>query len=439
MADGSMAASDLAASNNMTRSSFGASVPINGRSTMGLGTPSFKYGATSVAASPRASMTAADELRALRAHNDALQKQLALKDQGLERLRQKVHERALMLSHQQAADVQQTRREAGSMIGELEAENAKLRADLAHRTSQLHSAVTRIGALKNRMDDLILQNDELIMKNEKYRTQKASARRRTKTLREKAPGPTAQREAMASLLGTQDSMLNLIETLSFLPPQDETDGTAGGGTPLTQAAPKAAAGDRASVATASGATGGANAAHTANRRSGAAMGSASATVACATPRAAGHATASAPSRQTAATRSSDPIGGDRGDRSHGGGTTGEAPSLAQTPGRCVEATSVAIARRPVPVIAWSTGGGSGGGFASGGGGCSVRDLASQTPTRSELTRNLEILAKGDVHTRLAAFEGRFGPPERLPRYSVDEPGGIAPSPAGAGEPTGSRG
>ena len=43
---------------------------------------------------------AADEIAALRAHNDALQRQLALKDQGLERLRQKVHERALLLSHQ---------------------------------------------------------------------------------------------------------------------------------------------------------------------------------------------------------------------------------------------------------------------------------------------------------------------------------------------------
>lgn len=114
-------------------------------------------------------MNAADELRALRAHNDQLQKQLALKDQGLERLRQRVHERALMLSHQQAADVQQTRREAGSMIGELEAENAKLRADLAHRTSQLHSAVTRIGALKARMDDLILQNDELVCSRAKLK------------------------------------------------------------------------------------------------------------------------------------------------------------------------------------------------------------------------------------------------------------------------------
>ena len=53
-----------------------------------------------------------------------------------------------MLSHEKAADVQQTRREAGTVIEDLEAENAKLRADLAHRTSQLHSAVTPISAMK---------------------------------------------------------------------------------------------------------------------------------------------------------------------------------------------------------------------------------------------------------------------------------------------------
>ena len=51
----------------------------------------------------------------------------------------------------------------------MEGENARLRADLAHRTSQLHSAVTRIGALKSRMDDLILQNDELLQKQEQNR------------------------------------------------------------------------------------------------------------------------------------------------------------------------------------------------------------------------------------------------------------------------------
>lgn len=56
-----------------------------------------------------------------------------------------------MLSHEKAADVQQTRREAGTVIEDLEAENAKLRADLAHRTSQLHSAVTRISSLKARI------------------------------------------------------------------------------------------------------------------------------------------------------------------------------------------------------------------------------------------------------------------------------------------------
>ena len=42
---------------------------------------------------------AADELRALRAQNEMLQRQLSLKNQGLERLRQKVSERAMMLSH----------------------------------------------------------------------------------------------------------------------------------------------------------------------------------------------------------------------------------------------------------------------------------------------------------------------------------------------------
>jgi len=101
----------------------------------------------SVPSSPRVTSSAADEIRSLRSHNEALQRQLTLKDQGLERLRQKVHERALMLSHEKAADIQQTRREAGTVIEDLEAENARLRSDLAHRTSQLHSAVTRIAAL----------------------------------------------------------------------------------------------------------------------------------------------------------------------------------------------------------------------------------------------------------------------------------------------------
>ena len=172
--------------------------------TSTLRTPSGapKYGSQAVSSSPRAPLNQADEIRALRAHNEQLQRQLALKDQGLERLRQKVHERALMLSHQQAADVQQTRREAGSIIGELEKENAKLRADLAHRTSQLHSAVTRIGALDG-IDDLILQNDELTMKNERAAIRVRKQRKRALKDKDKAPNKEAQREAMASLLGTK--------------------------------------------------------------------------------------------------------------------------------------------------------------------------------------------------------------------------------------------
>jgi FtsZ-binding cell division protein ZapB len=156
----------------------------------------------------------------LRRVHQALQRQLTLKDQGLERLRQKVQERALMISHEKAADVQQIKRETTHVIEDLEAENVKLRADLAHRTSQLHSAVTRIAALKSRMDDLILKNDELAAAKERAQRKIVSARKRKQTLAQKHGGAGAQTEALATLLGTQDSVLNLIENLSFLPPRD---------------------------------------------------------------------------------------------------------------------------------------------------------------------------------------------------------------------------
>jgi hypothetical protein len=176
----------------------------------------------SVPSSPRVTSSAADEIRSLRSHNEALQRQLTLKDQGLERLRQKVHERALMLSHEKAADIQQTRREAGTVIEDLEAENARLRSDLAHRTSQLHSAVTRIAALKSRMDDLILRNDELMAVCDRRERTKVAARKRKAVLANKEESTTSQkREAMAKVVGAQDVILNLIENLSFLPPREE--------------------------------------------------------------------------------------------------------------------------------------------------------------------------------------------------------------------------
>ena len=176
----------------------------------------------SVPSSPRVTSSAADEIRSLRSHNEALQRQLTLKDQGLERLRQKVHERALMLSHEKAADIQQTRREAGTVIEDLEAENARLRSDLAHRTSQLHSAVTRIAALKSRMDDLILRNDELMAVCDRRERTKVAARKRKAVLANKEESTTSQkREAMAKVVGAQDVILNLIENLSFLPPRED--------------------------------------------------------------------------------------------------------------------------------------------------------------------------------------------------------------------------
>lgn len=204
--------------------SFGASRPMRGSATHGrlAMTPTNS-------SSPRPAglpYTAVEELQALRAHNEALQKQVMLKDFGLERLRQKVQERALLLQHQQAADVQQTRREASSAVAALEEENAKLRADLAHRTSQLHSAVTRISALKSRMDDLLLQNDELQQRLDRSQRAKVAARKRKQTLREKSEKPSTHKEAMASLLTTQDSVLNLIEDLSFLPPKEAAAASA---------------------------------------------------------------------------------------------------------------------------------------------------------------------------------------------------------------------
>ena len=77
-----------------------------------------------------------------------LQKQLLLKDQGIAMLRQKVQERVITLSQ---GDVLAH----NGRITALEAENARLRSDLAHRTSQLHSAVARISGLKGKIDSLL--------------------------------------------------------------------------------------------------------------------------------------------------------------------------------------------------------------------------------------------------------------------------------------------
>ena len=64
-----------------------ASRPIQGHSVQHLHVTPRRHTYSSVPPSPRVPMTAAEEIRALRAHNEALQRQLALKDQGLERLR----------------------------------------------------------------------------------------------------------------------------------------------------------------------------------------------------------------------------------------------------------------------------------------------------------------------------------------------------------------
>lgn len=416
------AATELATESlNMTRSSFGgsfgASAPIDGRGRMTgqgctstLRTPSGapKYGSQAVSSSPRAPLNQADEIRALRAHNEQLQRQLALKDQGLERLRQKVHERALMLSHQQAADVQQTRREAGSIIGELEKENAKLRADLAHRTSQLHSAVTRIGALKSRIDDLILQNDELTMKNERAKAIRVAAKQRKRALKDKdkAPGKEAQREAMASLLGTQDNMLNLIESLSFLPPTDDdaeaalqSRSPAAERRQVKQRSPEELRAHRDAI--------GNRLAETYGGQSVASSRRAPAPSVCATPRPSSYAAGAATTARAAPIGSAAPTrprpaaaaaedGAAENDLSAVASAAFGVPPASSRTGKVVEATNVSIARRAVPAISWTG------------------DRAS---------------SRGDAHARLAAFEGRFGAPERMQDYNE------ADGSAEASEPT----
>ena len=79
---------------------FGASRPIQGSAGRpgGFATPS-RYAMAAQNTPGRMDARSADELRALRAQNEMLQRQLSLKNQGLERLRQKVSERAMMLSH----------------------------------------------------------------------------------------------------------------------------------------------------------------------------------------------------------------------------------------------------------------------------------------------------------------------------------------------------
>ena len=53
-----------------------------------------------------------------------------------------------MLSHEMAGDLQAHRREYEAAVARLMEENAQLKAELTHRNTQLHSAVSRIKGLK---------------------------------------------------------------------------------------------------------------------------------------------------------------------------------------------------------------------------------------------------------------------------------------------------
>ena len=116
-----------------------------------------------------------------------------------------------MISHNNAGE------SSASKIAVLEAENMKLRGELSHRTSQLHSAVARIAALKERIDDLLRRVDEVTDAKERQEQKWAAKEKRRKARAESQPNKLAEREALGTLLGTQDTMLSAIENLSAVP------------------------------------------------------------------------------------------------------------------------------------------------------------------------------------------------------------------------------
>ncbi|KAL1522088.1 hypothetical protein AB1Y20_021731 [Prymnesium parvum] len=139
-----------------------------------------------------------------------VRRSLILKDQGISRLRNRVQERALLMTHSLISDG------TGhyAKIAVVEAENERLRGELAHRTSQLHSAVARIAALKERIDDLLRQVDDLSAAKEEAEIRVVKEKQRKARTE---PMDQAEREAWSSLIGTQDTMLTAIETLSAVP------------------------------------------------------------------------------------------------------------------------------------------------------------------------------------------------------------------------------
>ena len=124
-----------------------------------------------------------------------------------------MQERALILAHSGAHDTVAS----SSRMAMLEAENIKLKGELAHRTSQLHSAVARIAALKERIDDLLRKNDEVNEAKVRLAQKFAAKERRRKAKLEGAPAKAAEQEATSTLLATQDTMLSAIENLSAVP------------------------------------------------------------------------------------------------------------------------------------------------------------------------------------------------------------------------------
>lgn len=197
---------------------------------------------------------------------------------------------------------------------------------------------------------------------------------------------------MASLLGTQDSMLNLIENLSFLPPDTEPPATSSKPAPTPRVSPP-----RVPVGL-----------HT--RPTGASYASASSTplVATAAERTAAKvaaATHAVTAAKAAAATNASAVAAAIEAKKAALNVGGAAPA-ASTPRR-VEATSVSIAKRPVPVIAWAK---------------EPVISSPRTLAAAAVERNLAQLrgrssAPTETHSKLAEFEGKFGSPKPLEEYT----------------------
>ena len=153
------------------------------------------------------------EVRALRARVAALEAELARHTLHSSDARERHLHTAAMASHEHATDVHLLKQRHATQISSIEQDNAALRKEVDHRRRQLHGAVTRLGALKQRLEEAHHQNATLRAGAKESAAAAVARRRRAKSA---AAARRAKHDGLVTLLGAQDSMLHLVQTLSHL-------------------------------------------------------------------------------------------------------------------------------------------------------------------------------------------------------------------------------